>query len=206
MQANPVQALVEASSDASMLVVGTRGRGGFASLLLGSVSTGCVHHAKVPVVVIDDIGGLPGCGDVVVGVDDSKGAAAALWWAASEAGRLGVRLTVVHGRENQDAMPPGGLAFSELHRTEFLASAQRLMVDMVDQAKAGLEHPPAEVELRPVELTAPEALLHEAKGAGLLVVGSRGRGGFAGLILGSVSQQCVHHAPCPVAVIPQPTS
>jgi nucleotide-binding universal stress UspA family protein len=205
-QSNPVEALVDASSSAAMLVVGSRGRGGFASLLLGSVSSGCVHHARVPVVVIDGAAGLPGCGDVVVGVDDSKGAAAALRWAGTEAGRLGVRLTVVHGRDLQNAMAPGGEVFGELHRDEFLASANRLMVDMVDAATATLDHPPADVELRPVELTAPQALLREAKGAGLLVVGSRGRGGFAGLLLGSVSQQCVHHAPCPVAVIPQPTN
>jgi nucleotide-binding universal stress UspA family protein len=104
-------------------------------------------------------------------------------------------------------MPPGGTAFHEMHPDQFTAAADRLLVDMVDQAKADVEveTEPSDVELRSVELTATQALLRETKGAGLLVVGSRGRGNLTGSILGSVSQQCVHHAPCPVAVIPQTT-
>jgi nucleotide-binding universal stress UspA family protein len=57
------------------------------------------------------------------------------------------------------------------------------------------------VESKAVEDTAPRALLREAEGADLLVVGSRGHGGFAGLLLGSVSQQCAAHGPCPVVIV-----
>lgn len=201
LQGDAARQLLDASADGSMLVVGTRGRGGFASLILGSVSSACVHHSTVPTVVVDDVARLPGSGDVVVGVDGSVGAAAALRWGAIEAGRLGVRLVVVHGSDIPNAMPPGGIVFGELDYDEFRGAANHLMADMVTVATAGLEHPPAAVELRPVDLAATEALLGEAKGAALLVVGSRGRGGFAGLLLGSVSQQCIHYAPCPVAVI-----
>jgi nucleotide-binding universal stress UspA family protein len=62
------------------------------------------------------------------------------------------------------------------------------------------------VNLVAVEQPAPVALLNQAKDANLLVVGARGRGGFAGLLLGSVSQQCIHHSPCAVVVVPQPAS
>lgn len=196
--------VLDASVDASMLVLGTRGRGGFASLILGSVSTACVHHATVPTVVLDDTAGLPGCGDVVVGIDDSTGAAAALRWAATEAGRLGAKLIVVHGSDVPNAMPPGGIDYGETRSDEFRGAANHLMADMVAVATAGLERPPAAISFRPIELTATQSLLSEAKGAGLLVVGSRGRGGFTGLLLGSVSQQCIHHAVCPVVVVPQP--
>jgi nucleotide-binding universal stress UspA family protein len=205
IQGDAAPTLIDASTDASMLVVGSRGRGGFASLILGSVSTACLHHSTVPTVVVDDVAGLPGSGDVMVGVDDSPGAAAALRWAAAEAGRLGVRLIVVHGSDIPNAMPPGGIVFGEVHRDAFFGAANHLMADMVEAAMSGLEVPPSAVELRPIELAATEALLSESKGAALLVVGSRGRGGFAGLLLGSVSQQCIHHAPCPVVVVPHPS-
>ncbi len=205
VQGDPAQHLLEASVDGSILVVGTRGRSGFASLLLGSVSSACVHHSTIPTLVVDDIAGLPGSGDIVVGVDESVGAARALRWGAIEAGRLGVRLVVVHGSDIPNAMPPGGVVFGELDYDAFRKAANHLMTDMVTVATADLAHAPAAVELRPVDLPATEALLREAKGAGLLVVGSRGRGGFTGLLLGSVSQQAIHYAPCPVAVIPHPS-
>ena len=205
VQGPVVTRLMEASVGADLLVLGSRGRGGFASLLLGSVASGCAHHTTIPLAVIQGRGVLPGNGRVVVGVDDSAGGRAALRWAAVEAARLGSPLEVVHGWETPYAVPPGGMAFAPIHDAEFVEAADRLTAGLVDEVLADLPDRP-EVTCRSVPQTAPQALLTEAKGAGLLVVGSRGRGSIAGLVLGSVSQQCLHHAPCPIVVVPTRTA
>jgi nucleotide-binding universal stress UspA family protein len=183
----PSSVLLHAATEADLLVVGSRGRGGFAELLLGSVSHQCVHHADGPVAVIPPSAPAPGSGDVVVGVDGSEGSWMALRWAVDEAAIRGARLSVVHAWTTAYAVPPGG---------------QRLLHEMVDGTVARAERPPPDIELLPVEEPPAPALLHRAKGAGLLVVGGRGRGGFAALLLGSVSQQCLHHASCAVVVVP----
>lgn len=195
-------AILERSEDASLVVIGSRGRGGFASLVLGSVAVACIHHCRVPVVVIHEAGYLPGCGDVVVGIDDSAGARAALRWAAIEAVRLGRRLVVVHGWELPDTMPQGSAGYGPLVEDSFTEVGERLLEVTVMKELADLAERP-EILTRAVPVDAVGALLAEAEDAGLLVVGSRGRGGFTGLLLGSVSQQCVHHATCPVVVVPE---
>ncbi len=198
-------AILERSEHASLVVIGSRGRGGFASLVLGSVAVACIHHCRVPVVVVHDAGHLPGRGDVVVGIDDSSGARAALRWAAIEAVRVGQRLVVVHGMELPDTMPQGAAGYGPLLEDSFKEVGERLLEVTAMKELADLAERP-EIETRAVALDAVEALLVEAENAGLLVVGSRGRGGFAGLLLGSVSQQCVHHARCPVVVVPEQSS
>jgi len=205
LQGLPITQLLEASNDASLLVLGSRGRGGFASLLLGSVALGCTHHAKIPVAVIHHPDVLPGSGDVVVGVDDSDGARHALRWAATEAARWGSRLVVVHAWETPYAVPSGGSAFGPMIIKELIRESEQLLDRLIAGACDGMEHPPT-ITKHSVPLGAVEALLGEAKGASLLVVGSRGRGGFAGLVMGSVSQHCVYHAPCPVIAVPEEMS
>ena len=205
LQGVPIPQLLAASADASLLVLGSRGRGGFASLLLGSVALGCTHHATIPVAVIHHPDVLPGSGDVVVGVDDSDGARHALRWAALEAARWGCRLVVVHAWETPHAAPSGGSAFGPLIIKELIRESEQLLERLIADALDGIENPPT-IEKRSVPLGAVEALLGEAKGASLLVVGSRGRGGFAGLVMGSVSQQCVYHSPCPVIAVPEGVS
>lgn len=194
--------LLEESKDADLLVVGTRGRGGFAGLLLGSVSQQCAQHAERPVAVIPATAPMPGTGDVVVGVDGSEGSWAALRWAVDEAGMLGVRLCVVHAWWTPFAVPPGGIGIAPLHPRDFREQSERLLHEMVDGIVTRAASPPSVVELLSIEEPAAPALLHRARGAGLLVVGSRGRGGFAGLLLGSVSQQCMHHATSAVVIVP----
>ncbi|MGQ0432169.1 MAG: universal stress protein [Microthrixaceae bacterium] len=198
----PSTVLLEHAADADLLVVGSRGRGGFSGLLLGSVSHQCVHHATRPIAVIPTSAPLPGTGDVVVGVDGSAGSASALRWAVDEAAARGARLGVVHAWTTPYPLPPGGIAVVPIDPREFLEESEHLLHQMVDGAVARADRRPRAVELLSVEEPAAPALLHRAEGADLLVVGSRGRGIVAGLLLGSVSQHCVHRAPCAVVVVP----
>ena len=197
--------LIQAAIGARALVLGTRGQGGFAGLLLGSVVAACLHHARTPVVAVGGNLVLPGAGSVVVGVDSSDGSRAALRWAAREAARHGVLLRVVHGWDSAAVTPPGPQAFGPLDGDDFAVAADRFLTELVDEVLSdeGLADAGPDVECLVVPAPAAEALLWEARGAALLVVGTRGRGGFAGLLLGSVSRQCANHAPCPVAVVPR---
>lgn len=199
-QGHPAEGLMTAARDASLLVVGRRGLGGLSRLVLGSVSSACLRHSPGPVCVVGD-DAWP-MGPVVVGVDGSEGSAAALRWAAAEAARWEVDLVVVHGWETPVPVPPGGLAVTEWSDEAFASHAHELMQTMVDEAFATTGAPPQYV-LRAVPTTAAQAIIEEgnSRQAGLLVVGSRGRGGFASLVLGSVSRQCVHHAGRPIVVV-----
>lgn len=139
-------------------------------------------------------------GRIVVGVDGSRGARRALRWALAEAGRRGATVDVVH------AWSPTVLLASpyvsayvdpELEGNEAKQLLEEVVAEEVDARTGVLVNPFV------AEGHAAAVLLDRAEGAELLVVGSRGRGGFAGLLLGSVSQQCVHHATCPVVVVPE---
>ncbi len=200
----PSAVLLDQATVADLLVVGTRGHGGFAGLLLGSTSQQVVHHARRPVAVVPPTAPLPGQGDVVVGVDGSEGAAHALRWAVDEAAARGARLSVVHGWWTPYPIPPGGLGLAPAEPEQFTQQSEKLMREMIDDAVAHAGRHPAAIELLPVQEPAAPALLGRAKDADLLVVGSRGRGGFTGLLLGSTSQQCVHHSTCAVVVVPNP--
>jgi nucleotide-binding universal stress UspA family protein len=204
LEGQPAHQLIEAAAGARALVLGTRGQGGFAGLLLGSVVAACLHHARTPVVAIGGNLVLPGAGPVVVGVDSSDGSRRALTWAAAEAARHGALLRVVHGWDTAAVEPPGPQAFGPLDGDDFAVAADRFLTELVDDVLRGadLGEDRPEVECLVVPAPAAEALLWEARSAALLVAGTRGRGGFTGLLLGSVSRQCANHAPCPVAVVP----
>ena len=133
-------------------------------------------------------------GLVVVGVDGSAGAQGALRWAAEEARIRTARLRVVHAWSYLD-QPSGG--FDPGYGEE---DAHRLVdqsIDRLGDATDGID-----IERVPVCDLPARGLLDAADGADLLVVGARGVGGFGGLLLGSVSQQVAHHAPCPVVIVP----
>lgn len=138
-------------------------------------------------------------GRIVVGVDGSEGAQRALRWAVAQAVRTGSHLQVVHGWQ----YPYAGstLYAGVVVDVGDLEAGARAVLDaaVADVDMSGLDAPP---DLVVVEHSAALALVEAAKGADLLVVGTRGRGGFAELLLGSVSQQVVHHAPCPVVIVP----
>ncbi|MGX6607094.1 universal stress protein [Micromonosporaceae bacterium Da 78-11] len=194
---SPVSVLLSASRDAVLLVIGNRGLGGFHNLLMGSVALHTTAHAACPVLVVR--GREHPTGPVVVGVDDSAGSTAAVGFAIEEAARRQTGLHAVHAwgafdsRSQKNMLPqvyePGALREEE-HRvlSEALVGwGQRFPEVAIQQELVRGQQPAA-------------ALIERSQTAQLLVTGARGRGGFAGLLLGSVSQTVLHHAGCPVAV------
>ncbi len=192
--------LLETARGATMLVVGSRGRGGFAGLLLGSVSQQCAHHARSPIVIVRDPRIAPegeSFGRIVVGVDGSDGAGAALRWALDESARReGSDVVAVMAWGTFDQHHADGDEIEPHYGAEQARDALRYFVEQavgVDDAR--------NVGLEPVNDSPAPGLFGAAIGADLLVVGARGLGGFRSLLLGSVSQQCSHHAPCPIAIV-----
>ena len=191
----PARALLEASDAADLLVLGGRGRGGFEGLLLGSVSERVAQLATRPVAVVRDTTPVRG-GRVVVGVDGSARSVAALEWAAAEARTRDADLDVVHAwRPPLILSPP--LLWPNVDSSA-LEEAGRAVIDTA-LANASLEQTKVHAHLSPAPPA--RALVERAAGAALIVVGTRGLGRMTGTLLGSVSRQLVHHAPCPVVVI-----
>ena len=134
---------------------------------------------------------------IVVGVDGSDAGREALRWALDEAKRRNAIVEAVHAWHQPGVMSYGYL--EQIDLAPFEEDAHKVLDTAVDTV--AVPGDPA-VERRLIPGGAAGVLVEEAKGADLLVVGSRGRGGFTGLMLGSVSQQAAHHAPCPVVIIP----
>jgi nucleotide-binding universal stress UspA family protein len=203
-------ALVELSADASLVVVGARGTGGFAGLALGSVASQVTRHAHAPVITVRpaqfgpaadepcDSGPRPG--PVVVGIDGSVDSVAALGLGFDEAASRGVPLTAVFAWW---LLPLGNLGPTTRRHyepAEAHGEAERMLAEAV--AGWSTKFPDVPVTAAAVHTMDPVVALVEAsRDAGLLVVGSRGRGGFASLLLGSVSQTVLTRAHCPVAVV-----
>ncbi len=172
-------------------------------MLLGSVSQHCLHHAMSPVALIRDGAGI-GSGRtagerVVVGIDGSDAARRGLRWALDEGRARHAAVDVVHAW--QTPYVGSGDPFAAAFDPVMFEEAARLALDAtVDGEDAsGLPQPPERIL---VHGGAAPAILETAKGADLVVVGSRGLGGFSGLLLGSVSHHVAHHAPCPVVIVP----
>jgi nucleotide-binding universal stress UspA family protein len=136
---------------------------------------------------------------IVVGVDGSSTSREALAWAVREARTNGGRVEAVHAwNVPAPAMYPYGAIAIE-HDETYAKRSRDILDQVVDGTDTrGLEEP---VERIVAQGGPAQVLLEVAKGADLLVVGSRGLGGFTGLLLGSVGSQCVHHAHCPVLVV-----
>jgi nucleotide-binding universal stress UspA family protein len=185
----PTAVLCEHSRDADIVVLGSRGLGGIAGQLLGSVSWQVAAHAHCAVVVVRghwrQAGGYAP-GPVVVGADGSAASRAALDLGFEEAALRHAPLLAVCALTDAPASLGGG----------------RRLQEAFEQAVTEREKKRPDVcVLRRVAHGGPRsALLAAAHEAQLLVVGSRGRGGIQGMLLGSVSQAMLHHAPCPVAV------
>jgi nucleotide-binding universal stress UspA family protein len=154
-------------------------------------------------------------GAIVVGVDGSEGSLAALRWALAEARLRGSSVRAVHAYQS----PPlsatevgmgiaGGIGVPAMytdHSEQLRQAIETEARNVIEQSLRGVatdSFEGLEIERAPVEGPAAQTLIEAGRGAELLVVGSRGRGGFVGLLLGSVSQQCALHPPCPVVILP----
>jgi nucleotide-binding universal stress UspA family protein len=193
--------LVQASHASSLVVVGARGHGGFAGLSIGSVAAQTAAHASCPVMVVRgparELPAVPVPGPVVVGIDRSEHDRAALEFAFEEAALRGVPVICVYVWWFADDV---GEQRDEYDDSVLDAAAGRLVAEAT--ADAAQRHPDVPLELRPIRDTNPPAvLIEQSAGAGLVVVGCRGRGGFASLLLGSVGRDLIGHADAPVAVV-----
>lgn len=192
--------LREASRSASLVVVGSRGHGGLTGLLLGAVAVPVSAHSVCPVVVVRgaETRGMSADAPVVVGVDGSGEAQEAVGFAMAEAQRHGCPLHAVMAWDELWIGAP------ELQApVPTAAELQEDAVRMVSETLAGWSDVYPDVRVtRLVERGRPgPVLLREAVSARLVVVGSRGRGGFGGLLLGSTSQTLLHRSPVDVAVV-----
>jgi nucleotide-binding universal stress UspA family protein len=199
---SPAGVLVDSAEDVDLVVVGSRGLGGFKELLLGSISYRTAAHATAPVAVIregsDDLDGRRG---IVVGIDSSRAARRALRWACDEAGRRGVGVTVVHAYDLPTDSSLMGMVTPTLER--YRTGLADEAVAVVERAIADVDIPTGTDVERVVKPGMPAAVLLSHAGAEhLLVVGTHGRGAIGRALLGSVSHQCLHHASGPVVVVP----
>lgn len=196
---SPEEVLAREAGDAGLLVVGSRGHRALEKLLLGSVSDGVIDRRPCPVVVVPAGAAVRGRDRrIVVGVDGSAVAARALCWAADEAQLAGATMVVVHAWHSP-------LIVGSLYLPTVPIDARQLRRGAQECLDRSLRLVPAAApatESLLVEGDAADALRTAAETADLLVVGSSSHGKFAATLLGSTSRACVHHAPCPVAVIP----
>ncbi|HEY3507276.1 MAG TPA: universal stress protein [Actinocatenispora sp.] len=195
-EGTPAEVLVEEADRAGLVVVGSRGHGGFRGLVVGSVSVQVAAHATSPVVVVPPRSQARTDGPVVVGVDGSELSGAAIGFAFEEASFRSAELFAVSAWQ----VPAGlDLVPLDVDIDQFSDDQDRTLAESL----AGYAETYPDVSVRrQVSLgSAAQVLLDAAKDAQLVVVGSRGRGGFSGMLLGSVSQSVLHHATCPVAII-----
>lgn len=205
---SPVTALVQESRHAELVVLGSRGLGGFTGLLVGSTAVAVAAHARCPIVVVrgrTPHDAPPRTGPVVVGTDGSADSEAAIAFACEEARLRGTDVVALHTWSEviADGVPrphalredPAEIAAAErVKLAEQVVGWQRKYADLTIELEV--------VRGRPVR-----TLLERGEDAQLVVVGCRGRGGFTGMLLGSTSQALIAHSPCPVAVVrPQRTA
>ncbi|WP_063053775.1 universal stress protein [Nocardia arthritidis] len=192
VEAPPIPVLRDRSKSARLVVVGTHGLGAFSRGILGSVSTSLARHAACPVAVIPADSEHPD-GPVVVGVDGSSCSVRAVEIAFDEAAHRGAELVAVH-------------TWSELFRYDSRTDMQQEAEELLSENLAGYgeRYPQVPVRRIVVEDRAARRLLAEGADAQLIVVGSHGRGGFAGMTLGSVGQAVLHGAKAPVIIARTP--
>ena len=195
--------LLDSLAGAHLLVVGSRGRGTLASLLLGSVSVGVSAHSPCPVVVVreaerrDPHGEV--AGKVVVGVDGGEASMAALAEAFELASSRGQALAVVHAWD-------AAMLYRDLTVYEVVLETSDEHQRIVAESIAGFceKYPDVTVTVHQDEGDPGRALVAASREAELVVVGSRGRGDAAATLFGSVSRHVVEHAHCPVVVVRRP--
>lgn len=202
LQGDPAETLCRRAEHAGSLVVGARGHGTFASLLLGSVASKCARHGPGPVVIVPARRGgevrpvaVPtSC--IVVGIDDSAGSRAALRWAIEEAvaRHRAIRAVTFWGRDRGGEPGSAGPADHDAER-----GAGEDLARVVEEVAGA--RPAVPIERVVAEGDPSQGLVELSRAADLLVVGSRGRGTFATLVLGSVAAKCAEHSLSPVAIV-----
>jgi nucleotide-binding universal stress UspA family protein len=200
----PAAALVSASETADTLVVGAQGMGATRGPLMGSVSTQVAEHAHCPVVVVHKSPTpTPAKAPVVVGIDGSASSRNAIAYAFEQASSRGVGLKVLHAWWVDYGEAAAGSSIRSVDWQMFAQEDQALVAESLTGWQE--KYPDVTVRRHSVRAFPVGALAHESKKACLVVVGTRGCGGFAGLALGSVSQGVMHRARCPVAIVRSPT-
>ncbi len=193
----PAQVLLEASESAALLVIGSRGRGGFTRLLLGSTSTQCATHASVPTIVVPGDAEPTAVETVVVGCDGSPNSMEALRWAIDFAPPGGT--VVVVWVWDATPLAVGADTFFFPDASDLAAERFHHLVDTV-AAQARVRNVTLEREF--VRGTPRSALAAQGEHADLVVVGARGHGAVGAALLGSVSTWLLHHLHRPIAVVP----
>ena len=197
----PEDALTAVATADDLLVVGARGMGGFAGLLLGSVSHKCLHRARGPIAIVRERPGPP-AGRVLVAYDGSEPSREALRWAVAEGRARAATVEVLHAWQ-----PPYITGFPLSADLADPASIERSARQLLADAVADLD---TSGLVAPVVQTvrfggASETILRAATDADLVVLGSRGLGSLSSAVRGSVTVQVTQHAPCPVVVLPPPS-
>lgn len=200
-----VPALVDLSPEAEMVVLGCRGKGTVETALLGSVSSGLVHHAHCPVAVIHDEDPLSARSPqapVLVGVDGSPTSELATHIAFDEASRRGVGLVALHAWSDMGPLEFASVNWAPIEWRNIKEREQEVLAERL----CGFQerYPDVSVEKVVVSDRPAPRLLEHANSAQLVVIGSHGRGGFPGMLLGSVSRTVVHSARIPVIVARMP--
>ena len=195
----PARALIAESANAGTVVVGTRGSGGFVDLILGSTTLYAATHARCPVVCVPEtMEDAPRRRGIVVGVDGSPTSEATLEFAFASAAQMGQALVAVYAWWD-----PAMRAANPMSITYDPVALVREQAAELAESIATWSHkfPEVQAEFKVLHAHAVRALVDESRTAGLLVVGSRGRGDLKSLLLGSVSHGVLHYATGPVAVV-----
>lgn len=193
----PALALVEESAGAELVVLGSRSRSTVAAVMLGSVSCAVAAHAAGPVVVVRNSRHVPAVDRIVAGFDGSPESDAALAFAFEEAALRGSPLDVVYVWQQVPALDPAAWTMdrAETEREDRRRELRERVTPYQDK------HPKVAAATHVLEGRPATLLTRQSDTARMVVVGSRGHGGIAGLLLGSVSQALLHHAQSTVAVI-----
>ncbi|RNE50046.1 universal stress protein [Corynebacterium alimapuense] len=202
-EGSPIDMLLDMATDSTMIVMGSRGLGGLSGMVMGSVSAAVVSHATCAVVVVREdnvVDETTKYGPVVVGVDGSDISAKATEVAFAEAHARGAELVTVHTwMDMQVQASLAGLSAAQRQWEE----VEREQVAMLTERLAPMVEKFPDVEVRKVIARdrPVRALVENSEGAQLLIVGSHGRGGFKGMLLGSTSRALLQSAPCPMMVV-----
>lgn len=198
-EGSPIDMLLDLSVDVAEIVVGSRGLGGLSGLVLGSVSTSVVSHADCPVVVVPKTV-VDSTGPVVVGVDGSEISSKAIEMGFKEAAARQVPLIAVHAWAGQSFQASLVGVHISTEQWEHAAEEHRRILSEQLAGYAN-QYPEVTVEKVVLQERPVDALLDAAPDAQLFVVGSHGRGGFAGMLLGSTSRSLLQIAKAPVMVV-----